>query len=104
MTNEPTTAEHFPELHDYRLVQFGNDYVLVNRTADGRYTLHDKLSFHGGPGTTLEMRVFCRESLIRHLTEVGFSEMLVLGDDVPQWGILHKNPWSLPLLAQRPEW
>jgi hypothetical protein len=101
-TNAAETVEHFPELHDYRIVQFGDDYVLVNRTADGRYTLHEKLCFHGGPGTTLEMRVLCRTDLIRQLSEAGFSKVHVMDDDAPEWGILHKNPWSLPLLAQRP--
>jgi hypothetical protein len=101
-TNAPETAEHFPELHDYRIVQFDDDYVLVNRTADGRYTLHEKLCFHGGPGTTLEMRVFCRADLIRQLSEAGFVGIQVMDTDAPEWGILHKCPWSLPLLAQRP--
>jgi len=101
-TNASETAEHFPELHDYRIVQFGDDYVLVNRTADGRYTMHEKLCFHGGPGTTLEMRVFCRTDLISQLSAAGFGEIQVMENDAPEWGILHKNSWSLPLLAQRP--
>jgi SAM-dependent methyltransferase len=101
-TNNPNTVEHFPELHDYRLVQFGSDYVLVNRTKNGRYELHENLVFHGGPGTTLEMRIFSRADLQRHLAEAGFVDIQVLGEDVPQWGILHKHPWSLPILARRP--
>ena len=101
-TNAPGTAEHFPELHDYRIVQFDDDYVLVNRTADGRYTLHENLCFHGGPGTTLEMRVFCRTDLIKRLSEAGFGAIRIMDDDAPEWGILHKVPWSLPVLAQRP--
>ncbi len=101
-TNAPTTTEHFPDLHDYRIIQFGQDYVLVNRTKDGRYALHEKLCFHGGPGTTLEMRIFCMQDVIGHLTDAGFTDVQVFGDDVPQWGILHKHPWSLPILARRP--
>lgn len=101
-TNEPATTEHFPELHDYRVVQFDDKYVLLNRTADGKYAVHDDLVFHGGPGTTLEMRVFCRQDVIAQLTDAGFTNIEVFEKDVPEWGILHKQPWSLPILARRP--
>ena len=101
-TNESETSEHFPELHDYRIVQFDDDYVMVNRTAEGRYTLHENLRFHGGPGSTLEMRMFCRVDLIRQLSDAGFDAIQIMEDNVPEWGILHRVPWSLPVLAQRP--
>ena len=101
-TDAPETIEHFPELHDYRIVQFDDDYVLVNRTADGRYTLHEKLRFHGGTGTTLEMRVFCRADLIKQLSEAGFGAIRIMDENAPEWGIMHKVPWSLPVVAQRP--
>lgn len=101
-TLKPETTEHFPELHDYRIIQFDNDYVLVNRTKDGRYMLHQNLIFHGGPGTTLEMRVFCQKDVEMYLREAGFQDIRILGDDVPEFGIIHKHPWSLPILASRP--
>ena len=31
-TNEPATIEHFPNLHDYRIVSLCRRHVLVNRT------------------------------------------------------------------------
>jgi SAM-dependent methyltransferase len=101
-SNNPTTVEHFPDLHDYRIIQFGDEYVLVNRAKDGRYALHQDLVFHGGPGTTLEIRIFGRADLQTHLAEAGFTDIQIFGDDVPQWGILHKHPWSLPIVARRP--
>src|SRR3954465_11517019 len=54
-----TGAEHYPELHDYRVLQFDNQYVVLNRTAQGKFVVHENPVFHGGPGTTLEMRVPC---------------------------------------------
>jgi SAM-dependent methyltransferase len=33
---DPEIVEHFPALHDYRIIQFDNDYVLVNRLHDRR--------------------------------------------------------------------
>lgn len=100
-TNAPTTLERFADLHDYRIIQFGQDYVLVNRTNDGRYALHDKPCFYSGPGTTLEMRISCRKDIINHLIDADFTDVKVLDDDVSQWGILHKHPWSFLILARR---
>ena len=101
-TNNPDTIEHFPELHDYRTLQFGDDYVLVNRAIDGQYTMHRNLVFHGGPGTTLEMRVYSRRAVEQHLADAGFVDVQVFDQDIPKWGIIHRYPWSLPIVARRP--
>lgn len=101
-TNQETTDEHYPELHNYRIVQFGSEYVVLNRTADGRYVVHEHPIFHGGPGTTLEMRIFCERDVIEQLRIVGFDAE-VIRQDIPDWGILfHGRPWSLPILARKP--
>jgi SAM-dependent methyltransferase len=57
------TAEHFPELHEYSLASPGGRTVLVNRRRDGSLEVYENLSFHGGAGSTLEMRVFTETSL-----------------------------------------
>lgn len=101
-TLDAETIEHFPYLHDYRIVQFGDQFVVLNRTKDGRYMLHENPIFHGGPGTTLEMRLFCRSDLEKQLSAAGFSDIQVRNDDAPQWGIIHKCQWSLPIIAKRP--
>ncbi|WP_445492895.1 methyltransferase domain-containing protein [Rhodopseudomonas sp. RCAM05734] len=102
-TNNPETVEHFPELDDYRTLQFGDEYVLVNRAVDGQYTMHRNLVFHGGPGTTLEMRVYSRSAVEKHLADAGFVDVQVFDQDIPKWGILHRYPWSLPIVATRPQ-
>ncbi|TAK48328.1 MAG: methyltransferase domain-containing protein [Xanthobacteraceae bacterium] len=101
-TLQVETREHFPELFDYRIVQFDDEYVLVNRTRDGRFQLHDGLVFHGGPGTTLEMRLFCQSDLRDHLVRAGFTDICFYDTQVPEFGIYHKYPWSLPILATKP--
>ena len=58
------TLEHFPDLHDYRLVEKDGAWRLENRTSDGRRQVFSDLVFHGGPGSTLEMRLFSRNGLI----------------------------------------
>jgi len=96
-----SSAEHYPELHDYRVVQFGDEYVVLNRTAAGRYVVHEKPVFHGGPGTTLEMRVPCLNDLKTCLGTAGF-ESQVIAANVPEWGVIYKDQPDRPILARKP--
>ncbi|HSS26139.1 MAG TPA: hypothetical protein VLL82_17510, partial [Mycobacterium sp.] len=100
-STKPETDEHFPRLHDYRIVDFGDERVLINRTKQGRYELYADLCFHGGEGTTLEMRVFCEAGLRSQLAQAGFVDVC-LADDVPEFGILHKCRFNLPMMARKP--
>jgi SAM-dependent methyltransferase len=68
--------EHFPDLHSYEVMPFKGSYVLVNRRQDGSLWVRDKLTFHGGPGSTLEMRIFARGALLRHLNQAGFTDIV----------------------------
>jgi SAM-dependent methyltransferase len=101
-TTKSQTDEHFPRLHNYRIVSFDDDFVLVNRTVEGRYELHRDLVFHGGPGETLEMRVFCESELQTHFARAGFTDVRICAANVPEFGVIHKHPWSLPIVARRP--
>src|ERR1035441_3590111 len=47
--------EHYPDLHEYRILPLGGTPVLVNRRRDGHLEVTDELAFHGGSGTTLEI-------------------------------------------------
>ena len=67
------TAEHFPELHEYALASPGGRTVLVNRRRDGSLEVFENLSFHGGDGSTLEMRVFTETSLKEIIAAAGFT-------------------------------
>src|SRR5436190_16292623 len=50
--------EHFPELHEYRIVRLGSQTVVVNRRSDGKLEVREDVSFHGGTEPALEMREF----------------------------------------------
>lgn len=100
-TLEEETIEHYPDLHEYAVAQLGSDYVLVNRKRDGGIELHRDLVFHGGPGSTLEMRMFARKDLEAKLRSVGFREVCFLDDAAEQWGIVLNLPWAHPLLARK---
>jgi SAM-dependent methyltransferase len=93
------TVEHFPALHDYRLIDADGSWRLENRTSDGREEVFTDLVFHGGPGTTLEMRLFSRAGLERAFTEAGFARMRIADEACPEHGIVWPEPWSVPMVA-----
>jgi SAM-dependent methyltransferase len=95
------TAEHFPELHEYSLASPGGRTVLVNRRRDGSLEVFENLSFHGGDGSTLEMRVFSETSLKEVIHGAGFASTRIASQDVPAFGVLHGETWSLPMVARK---
>jgi SAM-dependent methyltransferase len=98
-TLEAETIEHFPDLHEYRLLETPQGWRLENRTADGRQQVYDRLIFHGGAGLTLEMRVFSRAALEREFAQAGFSRVRIAGEAYPEFGIVWPEPWSVPMVA-----
>ena len=97
------TTEHFPELFDFTVDPAAPDGpVLRNRTRDGRRQEFRSLVFHGGPGKTLEMRVFSKSGLLRELENAGFANVRILADEHPPFGICWHEPWSIPVAAEAP--
>ena len=101
-TDVPETVEHFPDLSIFKIVELGGEHVLVNRDAAGRHSVRAGLVFHGGPGDTLEMRVFSRAGTVRLLEQAGFGDIVVHGGAVPAWGIVPPHHHGLPITARRP--
>lgn len=97
---EGETVEHFPDLYDYRIEKQGDMFVLTNRTRDGRVQTFPDLVFHGGPGTTLEMRLFSEADIRRHLEDAGFSDIQVHREPEFRFGIYWGAPWSVPITAR----
>ena len=93
--------EHFPELHEYRVVPLGQSMVLINRRRDGALEIREDLVFHGGAGATLEMREFGIPALQRGLSGAGFRDCEFLTDNIPQIGILFDRDVSQPLIARK---
>jgi SAM-dependent methyltransferase len=98
---EATAIEHFPEMHDFAVTALRDRWVLVNRTRDGRLQTFDDLVFHGGPGSTLEMRVFNETTLRKILVDAGFHSIRMAGEACLEYGILPDDPWSLPIAARK---
>lgn len=97
---DPDTVEHYPELADFRIADEGGRWTLRNRTTDGREQVFTDLVFHGGPGSTLEMRLFSLPALEREFRQAGFTSMRVAGEAYLPFGILWPEPWSIPIVAR----
>jgi SAM-dependent methyltransferase len=97
------TREHFPRLGRFEIVEpTSGHYRLINTRDDDVVEHFDDLIFHGGPGTTLEMRVFARASLEAELKRAGFTNIRFDDTPVPRFGIYWLYPWSVPIIAQAP--
>lgn len=95
------TIEHYPELHQYSVVELAGEHVLINRKQDKTLEIHGNLVFHGGIGATLEMRLFAQADLVRKLRAAGFSDVVLQMEPVEQFGIVFDGPWSRPLVARK---
>lgn len=102
-TKEEETHEHFMELYRYEVVKMNGLYRLHNTTADGREQWFDDLIFHGGPGSTLEMRVFSEKGLLSELASAGFSNIHVCRESAFDVGVIALDNWSLPVTARNAE-
>jgi SAM-dependent methyltransferase len=94
------TIEHFPELHDYEIIESDGHHILRNTTKDGIVQIFDKLIFHGGPGTTLEMRLFSEASLLENFKQAGFYNVKTYQTPDFEHGIYWNHAWSLPMAAR----
>ena len=93
------TVEHFPELHDWHIKGRNGRRRIYNTTRDGRKQVFGDLVFHGGRGTTLEMRVFSRDDLLRHLADAGFARARIADEACAAFGIVWPDPWSVPIVG-----
>ena len=95
------TREHYPALHEFAVVSLGEKLVLVNRTRGGEIEVHENLVFHGGPGATLEMRLFAEKHLRDGLRYAGFEAIEFYPGPAREWGIVQQGWWSLPIAARK---
>lgn len=96
------TVEHFGQLHDFEIEKNQGEYILKDTDEAGQVRAFDDLIFHGGPGSTLEMRVFCEKSLMKELSDAGFKNVKVYDEPYLKYGIDWGDvTWSLPIAARK---
>ena len=95
--------EHFPDLHEFRIVPLGDASVLINRREDGRLEIRDDLIFHGGSGATLEMREYGASALRAQLLAAGFRRGRFSDGERAGSGVLFDHDTSQPLIARNHE-
>lgn len=98
-TEDDATVEHYPGLHDYTVERSDGRFVLRNVTRDGVAQAFLDPVFHGGPGSTLEMRVFSRRALLRDLADAGFTQVRVADESYLPFGIHWGAGSSAPIVA-----
>jgi len=88
------TQEHFPDIYQYEIIESpGDKPTLKNITRDGREQQFENLVFHGGPGSTLEMRIFSQVGLQAELENAKFK-VKICSESWWEFGIYWKDQWS----------
>jgi SAM-dependent methyltransferase len=95
------TLEHYPDLAKYSVQKNDGEYVLDNLTIEGHHQRFTNLTFHGGPGTVLEMRIFGEDSLNKQFLDAGFEKPTIHAEEVRQFGIAW-NPYVAENAPYRP--
>jgi SAM-dependent methyltransferase len=91
------TVEHYPDAVGYLVDQNGG---VTIETATGNFVANEPI-FHGGPGSTLEMRVFGALDLHEALTMAGFTDIVFHSEANLEAGVLHRSLYSVPITARK---
>lgn len=95
------TIEHYPNATGYTVVEKAGHYNVILHNRDGGETVDEHPIFHGGPGSTLEMRLFSRDGVVAELKAAGFVDIAVHDQAAPQWGVFPRVHGA-PITARRP--
>ena len=96
------TIERYPDLYNFEVFKDKEgEYFLRNTTQSGEQQLFDNLIFHGGPGTTLEMRRFSEAHVLELLKQAGFSHIEIFDQNIEHFGIIWKDSNCLPIIARK---
>ena len=93
------TIERFDGIADPRLVTLDGKPLVIGRDPEGSFIVRDDIVFHGGPGATLEMRIFSESALRSHLENAGFPNVAFDAEESPEFGVAYPGPCSLPVFA-----
>lgn len=100
-STEAETVEHFPQLNDFKLLNVNGELILKNTTHAGEEQTFNELVFHGGPGSTLEMRLFSEASLLREFQQAGFHDVRIHKEANFEHGVYWQYDWSIMMSARK---
>lgn len=93
----PDTIEHYPRATRLEIVECGGSYEVRWSDANGIERVDHAPDFHGGPGSTLEMREIAHEALLQDGIDEGFIvETLPFREELGYW-------WPIDNAYPRPE-
>ena len=95
------TIEHFPELYNFQIIKQGKKTILHNKSKEGRDQYFENLRFHGGDGSTLEMRIFSKKFLIEAAQASSFKDYKIYNDNVSKYGIYWEAYSSFPITFRK---
>jgi hypothetical protein len=99
---DAASIEHYPNLRDFSITQIGGESVVVARNASGKIQVFENPVFHlGRDGPALEMREISESDMREGLVKAGFGEVRICREDYEPFGILHREGWSLPVIARK---
>ena len=95
------TIEHFPNLKEWKISVLDDNRVLINNLGNGNLQIFENLCFHGGSGATLEMRRFGLNDILELFTSVGFKDIIIHSEELPEWGIIYSVKDSYVISARK---
>jgi SAM-dependent methyltransferase len=95
------TREHFPSISTCTVQKEDSVWTLTGMTSEGRTEKFANLVFHGGPGTTVEFRLFGKDSMMRDCQSAGFDSVRIHEETVEEFGI-YWNPYNAEDAPYRP--
>jgi SAM-dependent methyltransferase len=98
---EGETREHFSNVREFFIKLEEGTWVLTGTSTEGVVEKFSNLTFHGGPGTVVEFRLFGRDSLERDCRVAGFNIGQVFSKEIPEYGIVW-NPYTPEDAPYRP--
>ncbi len=93
--------EHYPGLVNYSAEEKEDGSWKVHlEFPGGRTEVDETPCFHGGPGKTLEVRLFSRKRIQEELAWAGFKNVIIHDENMPERGI-NWNQFSRIIVAQK---
>ena len=93
------TWEHYQHINKLDVVFENGRKQVVNTSEEGDVEIFEDPVFHGGDGSTLELRIFSRSCLKEHFQEGGFVSSIFHRPFKPEFGIFWPTNWSLVMTA-----